>query len=71
MRQIQWKVLTLNTLPEGKDWVLFALSPDDYSDLSINTAETLRWVKEAYWRLEYYREPVKIESQLDADRNTD
>ncbi len=37
-----------------KNQVLFALSPEDYEDLAANTAEALRWVIEAMWRLNEY-----------------
>ena len=54
-REIEWKVLTPETLPVTDDWVFFGLSPEDYEDLSTNTAELLRWIQEAQWRLQYYR----------------
>ena len=53
-RSIKWIVLTPGTLPTAKDWVLFCISPEDYQDLSFNQADTLRWIKEAFWRLEFY-----------------
>lgn len=38
-----------------EDFVFIALTPRDYENLAINNAEALRWVKEAKWRLDYYR----------------
>lgn len=35
--------------------VLYGLSPKDYEVLAKNTAELLRWMKEAAWRLRYYQ----------------
>lgn len=54
-RKIEWKVLTPETLPAGDNWVFFGLTPEDYEDLSMNTADLLRWIEEALWRLQYYR----------------
>lgn len=54
-RAIQWTVLTPNTLPEGDDWVFFGIRPRSYEDLAVNEAEVLRFVREALWRLRYYR----------------
>lgn len=54
-RSIPWKVLTPATLPAGDDWVLFAITPEAYANLSRNQAEVLRFVSEAMWRLRYYR----------------
>lgn len=54
-RQVEWRVLTPSTLPEGNDWVFFALITGDYENLSYNTAEILRWIEETMWRLRYYR----------------
>jgi len=36
--------------------VLIALTPQDYETLARNQADTLRWVREAMWRLQYYRQ---------------
>lgn len=36
--------------------VLFALSPGDYENLSVNMADILRWIREAQWQLNYYRD---------------
>lgn len=51
-QKISWKVLTSRTLPDDLNWVYFALTPDDYEKLSLTQADILRWVKEAYWRIE-------------------
>jgi len=52
-QKIEWEVITRDTLPAG-DFVFFALTPKAYEALSLNTADTLRWVTEAKWRLDYY-----------------
>lgn len=54
----KWVVVTPGDLPKGDDWVLFALTPEDYKALARTQADTLRWVTEASWRLEYYSSPV-------------
>lgn len=54
-REVEWVVLTPDTLPEGTGWVFFAITPRDYEDASLNQAEVLRFVREATWRLRYYR----------------
>ena len=51
---IEFKVLTRERLPEG-EFVFYGLSVKDYETLARNMAEILRWVKEAEWRLRYYR----------------
>lgn len=33
----------------------YAITPQEYEILARNMAEMLRWVKEAHWRLQYYR----------------
>lgn len=38
------------------DVVYFALTPKEYEELSLNMADILRWVKEARWRLDYYKQ---------------
>lgn len=53
-RDVNWRVLTPSTVPEG-DFVYFGLTPRDYEALSHNQAETLRWVTEARHRLDQYR----------------
>jgi len=54
-QKVEWFVVTPQTLPKG-DFVLFAVTPASYEKLSLNEAETLRWAKEAYWRLSFYKE---------------
>lgn len=54
-REIEWRVVTPDRLPDGDDWVLFAVTPRDYEDMSHNQAEVLRFVRETMWRLRYYR----------------
>lgn len=51
--KFDWYVLTPATIPQG-DFVFFAVTPKGYEQLSLNEADTLRWVKEAKWRLDYY-----------------
>lgn len=41
------------TLPT--DWVVYGLDPKQYEILAKDMADILRWVKEAKWRLRYYR----------------
>ena len=53
-RKLEWTVLTPETLPLGDDWVFFGLTPRAYEDLSLNQADTLRFIDEAMWRLNYY-----------------
>lgn len=53
MLDVDWKVVTPDTLPEGR-YVLFALTPQQYESLSLNMAELRRWIDEAMWRLDYY-----------------
>lgn len=52
---VRWKVITPDRLPEGDDWVLYALTNKDYETLVRNTADIYRWVEEAQWRLLYYQ----------------
>lgn len=33
----------------------YALTPDQYETMSKNMSDILRWVREAQWRLDYYR----------------
>lgn len=49
---VRWRVVTPETIPEGSDWALFALSSRDFEALSRNMAELRRWIEEAMWRLE-------------------
>jgi hypothetical protein len=49
-----WKVLTRDTLPDGDDWVYYALTGEGYENLSKNSADVLRVMVERGWRLDYY-----------------
>lgn len=60
-----WKVLTPETLPSDDGWVYYALKVEDYENLARNMADIQRWVKEAMWRLEYYRGTGPIDGQED------
>lgn len=59
LRPVDWAVVTAETLPQGEGWVLMGLTPEQYENLSLNTAEMLRYVREAKWRLRYYRGEVR------------
>lgn len=63
----KWKVVTRDRLPEGDRWVYYAITPQEYEVLSRNMAEMLRWVREAKWRLDYYRG----EGELDGRQGTE
>lgn len=56
--EVDWRVVTPETLPEGEGWSLIALDPQQYQNLSTNMAELLRYVREAKWLLRYYRGEV-------------
>ena len=51
---IEFKVLTPETIPDG-EYVFYGITVQDYETLARNMADILRWVKEAKWRLDYYR----------------
>ncbi len=51
----KWRVITSDRLPKGEGWVYYGITPKQYEILSKNMADILRWVKEAQWRLDYYR----------------
>lgn len=55
LRDVQWVVLTPDRLPSGNSWVIFGLDPRDYEALALNMADILRWIREARWRLRYYK----------------
>lgn len=55
LQEVDWRVLTPDTIPEDLGWAFIALTPEDYERLSLNQAELLRWITEARWRLRYYR----------------
>ena len=51
---IDWKILTEKSIiSEGEAY--FALSPKDYEELALTMADIIRWIKEAGWRLNYYK----------------
>lgn len=50
MLPVRWKVVNVQGEP------YFALSPDQYENLSRNQAEIHRWVQEAFFQLQYYTE---------------
>ena len=50
----EWVVLTeKDRIKEGEAFI--ALTPKDYEDLSLTMADIIRWIKEANWRLRYYK----------------
>ena len=59
-RTVEWTVLTPETIPDSDDWSYFGLTADEYEDLALNQADILRWVREAAWRLRYYRGEIEI-----------
>jgi len=62
---VEFVVVTPETLPEGDNWVLYAVTADDYETLSRNMGDILRWVVEASWRLRYYRGEEDISESTD------
>lgn len=62
-QEVDWIILTdKSTIKEGEAFI--ALTPQNYEDLSLTMADILRWIKEANWRLKYYRgENLKQEAQ--------
>ena len=58
---VDWIILTdKNIIKEGE--VFIALTPKNYEDLSLTMSDILRWIKEANWRLKYYKgEGIKQE----------
>jgi hypothetical protein len=53
--------MTPDRMPEGDGWVYYGLTPRQYEILAKNMADILRWVKEAEWRLQYYRGEGEID----------
>lgn len=49
------------------DGALFCLSPQGYENLSKTQADTLRWVREAKWRLDYYERELREQSTADPE----
>ena len=48
--RVEWVVV------QTEDGSVFALTPEQYENLSLNTAEILRYVREARSQLDYYRQ---------------
>lgn len=71
---LKWQVVTPKVVPSlGSDWVLLALSPEQYEALGRNLGEVARWVCEARFQLHYYRgersEPCKSGHPDEPGRN--
>lgn len=49
------------------DGALFCLTPQGYENLSKTQADTLRWVQEAKWRLDYYERELRDQPAADSD----
>ena len=45
-------------LEKGEAYI--ALSPKDYESLSLTMSDIIRWIKEARWRLKYYKGEEQI-----------
>jgi len=60
---VKWKVLIKDRLPENDKFVYYCVVPKDYEKLARNNAEVLRWIKEARWRLDYYRDESKLDGR--------
>lgn len=54
LQDVEWRVLTPDTLPESGRWSFIGLTPGQYEILSLNEAELRRWIEEAMWLLDYY-----------------
>lgn len=54
---VQWRVLTQDELPAG-NFQVFALDTRNYENLSLNMADTIRWIREAREALRLYREAL-------------
>lgn len=61
---VKFKVLTQETMPEG-EFVYFAMDTRSYETMARNMADILRWVKEAQWRLQYYRGEGGIDQETE------
>lgn len=57
---VRWRVLTHETVPEG-EFQVFAISAQDYENLSLNFADAIRWIREARGTLEIYRRALTNE----------
>jgi hypothetical protein len=64
----KWQVFVVTKAEDGNVYVTtpesqkfdgtqayYVITPEAYEVLARNMADILRWVKEAHWRLEYYR----------------
>jgi hypothetical protein len=60
---IKWKVLIKSRIPEKDDFVFYCVTPKDYEKMARNNGEILRWVKEAKWRLDYYRNEKGLDNE--------
>ena len=65
INNFKFKVLTETTLPSESGWVYYGLTPSQYEILARNTAEMLRWIKEANWRLKYYRDDAGLDGEAE------
>lgn len=45
-------------IQEGEG-AMFCLTPQGYENLSKTQADTLRWVREAKWRLDFYKSEIE------------
>lgn len=61
LQDVDWVVITPDTLPTMEEWVLIGLEPDDYDRLLMNQAELLRWITEARRRMELARSTQQAE----------
>ena len=50
MLELEWSIVEV----DGE--VYAALTIQGYQNLALNSAELLRWIREARWRLKYYRD---------------
>ena len=69
VRPFKWRVLTPDSLPKDKRWVYYGITPKQYEILSRNMADILRWIREARWRLRYYRGKGQVDG-TGPDRTT-
>ena len=58
-----WIVLNPRSLPTTENFVYYALTPEQYKVLARGMADIIRWVKEAQWRLDYYRGEVELDGR--------
>lgn len=60
---VKWLVITPDRLPKGEGWVYYGLTTQQYEVLARNMADILRWVREAQWRLDYYRGETGLDGE--------